>query len=215
MTKFATRDCSCTHRTYTGQKRPVECPHGNRFQTEAELTPKLRAPLRPVSEKRQAEEAAGTRRRSHGSTLSQGKGFEASPAQRKKVKGTVCVGCGREASEDGTVAIDPAHIWPQGKGGCEHPDCVWGLCRGYDYSCHRLFDEGKLDLLSRVSENPETFADEVTHPLLHHGVTLIELVRRLAGNRQELVWVERDLHHPDLHPSPTTEGLVAAPEGVQ
>lgn len=161
--------------------------HGSAFVYERQL--RRSAPLRPVSEKRAAEEAAGTRR-PRGS-LKRGKGMAASPAQRAKVKGAVCVGCGREATDDGRVVIDPAHVWPRGKGGCDHPDCVLGLCRGYDYSCHELFDRGELDLLSKVSGRPEAFAVEIAHPIREHGVTLVELARHLAGNREELVWVPR------------------------
>lgn len=161
----------------------------------APAEPKMKrgAPMRRVSEKRAAEEAAGARPRSRGSTLTQtNKGLTASPAQRAKVEGTACVGCGREATEDKRVVIDPAHVWPQGKGGCKHPDCVLGLCRGFDYSCHTLFDEGRLDLLKKVSDRPELFAVEIAHPIACHRVTLIELVTRLAGNRHQLVWVERE-----------------------
>lgn len=177
MTLYLTRYCACTQQTYTGQKRPMFCGCGNRYQTESELNPKPRKQLAKVSPKRKAQGKTG--------------GFSASKAQREKVKGAVCVACGREATEDGTVVIDPAHVWPQGKGGCMDPDCVFGLCRGFDYSCHTLFDEGKLSLLERVSEHPEAFATEIAHPLLCHGVTLVELVRRLAGNAEEMVWVPR------------------------
>ena len=167
--KWVAQTCGCSVDVSMGQKRPRTCPCGNLFQ-------------RP---------GAGPKPRK---AMKRGRGFAASPAQREKVKGTVCIACGREATEDGALVIDPAHVWPRGKGGCDHPDCVWGLCRlQRDGSgCHRLFDEGKMDLLPKVSENPEAFAVEITHPLLCHGVTLVELVRRLAGNRQELVWIERE-----------------------
>jgi hypothetical protein len=61
--KYLTRNCSCTHRTYTGQARPEKCVHGNRFQTDAELNPPPRKPLPAKSPKRQAEEDRGARPR--------------------------------------------------------------------------------------------------------------------------------------------------------
>lgn len=212
MTRYATRDCSCTERTYNGHRRPETCVHGNRFHTEAELKPKERKPLRPVSEKRQAEEAAGTRAPSRGSTLKRGRGFAVHSKQREKVKGLACAGCGREESE-GFVVIDPAHLWPRGKGGCDHPDCVIPLCRflqtlyepvgilRIDKGCHPAFDAGELDLLPRLADS-EAWAKEQAHPILVHGVGLVELVRRLSGNQQELVWVDRD-----SHPQPTPKGI--------
>ncbi len=175
MTKFLTRDCSCTHRTYNGQKRPDECPHGNRYLTEAEAKPKVRKPLARKSPRRQAEEEAGTRPRRR-STLKQGKGFQASRAQRDKVRGLPCLGCRQE------IPVDPAHIWPQGKGGCDHSDCVIPLCR----TCHRSFDEGKLELLERLA-GTEAWAEEQAHPILVHGVSPVELVRRLSGGAYEFV----------------------------
>jgi len=165
---------------------PRTCPtHGSPFVYEKQL--RRSTPLKAVSGGNQE----AVRRR--GSTLKRGKGFEASPQQREKVKRMPCLACGREATEDGRVTIDPAHVWPQGKGGCKDPDCVFPLCRAADYSCHTLFDEGKLDLLPRLAEQAESWATEIAHPILCHGVTLIELVRRLAGNRQELTWVEREV----------------------
>ena len=37
MTLYLTRYCACTQQTYTGQKRPMFCGCGNRYQTESEL----------------------------------------------------------------------------------------------------------------------------------------------------------------------------------
>jgi hypothetical protein len=50
--------------------------------------------------------------------MKKGRQFAASKAQREKVRGLPCAFCGREASD--YVAIDPAHVWPRGKGGCDH-----------------------------------------------------------------------------------------------
>jgi len=183
VTRFATRDCSCTRTTGTGQKRPEECVHGNRFQTPKELEPpKPRKPLARVSAGKKAQ----------GKTS----GFSASKAQQDKVRGMACAGCGREASA--FLVIDPAHVWPRGKGGCDHPDCVLPLCRrtaGFDCiesadpGCHPLFDEGRLELVERLADS-EAWQAEQAHPILIHGVTPVELVRRLTGAAYEFVKVE-------------------------
>jgi len=147
-----TTPCGCSYEQYQGKKRPRECDHGNPF----------------VSEKAKA----GGRR---ASTLSQGKGFAASQAQRDKVEGRACIGCGREKSD--TLAIDPAHVWPKGKGGCDHADCVLPLCRFiFDGSgCHRSFDNGELDLLPKLADS-EAWQVEQAHPIACHGVSVMELV---------------------------------------
>lgn len=128
-------------------------------------------------------------RRLSSSSLNPGKGFGASKVQRQKVKGLVCVGCGREATEDGSVVIDPAHVWPKSKGGCDKAVCVIPLCRlVFDGSgCHQLFDDGKLDLLERLEERDrhEAYAEEIAHPIAAHGVPLVALVRRLTGSAWE------------------------------
>jgi hypothetical protein len=89
----------------------------------------------------------------------------ASPAQRAKVKGQRCVHCTRPA-------CDPMHLCPRGQGGCDDPLCVVPGCR----RCHRLFDEGKLDLLGDLVRR---FKPELAHALLH--MTPIALVERLTG----------------------------------
>jgi hypothetical protein len=191
MTKLLTRGdvCDCTFTTGTGQGRPEKCPCGNRFWTDKQLNPPERKPLAKVSAKRQAEEESGVRKKRRGNGLNPGNGFQASAEQRAKVKLLPCVGCGH--GDDGfgfeeETGVDPAHLWPRGKGGCDSRDCVVPLCR----TCHRAFDQGELSLLERLAENSEAWARELAHPILCHGVTPVELVRRLAGNRQELVWVE-------------------------
>jgi hypothetical protein len=146
-----------------------------------------------------ASESGKPRRRS---SLKRTNGFAASKAQRNKVKSLVCLGCGREGSEDGSFVIDPAHLWPKGKGGCDKADCVIPLCRlVFDGSgCHQLFDEGKLDLLARLEERDfhEAYAKEIAHPIAEHGVSLVALVRRLTGSDWEFRRVE----------SPAKEGAV-------
>lgn len=151
-------------------------PHREVFVYTKALGANGRKPLSTVSKKRQTEEASGERPARRGSTLKRSTAPETSPAQREKVSGGPCAGCGREGH------IDPAHVWPRSQGGCMHPDCVIPLCR----ICHRAFDQGELDLLSRFADS-EAWAVEQAHPILKHGVGLVELVRRLSGNGYDFV----------------------------
>jgi hypothetical protein len=166
-----------------GGKRPVECEHGNRFQTEAELRPPLRAPLARVSEKRQAEIDAGERPRT-GSTLKRGRGFAVAEPQRRKIRGRVCVGCGREIEvEDPNWTIDPAHLLPRGVGGCDSELCVVPLCRHRfdpDAGCHCAYDEGKLDILPALLERG--YHEEIAHMIAPpHKLSPLTVVVRLTG----------------------------------
>lgn len=111
----------------------------------------------------------------------------ASRAQRAAVGDQTCLGCGREGAE--WLAIDPAHVVPRGRGGCDSELCVVPLCRTFaGDGCHRLYDEGKLDLLRVVAEPAgwERWRPHVQHALEHCG--LVELVERLAGARTQ--WTE-------------------------
>lgn len=92
----------------------------------------------------------------------------ASTAQRAKVRDQPCAQCGRRP-------CDPAHLWPRGRGGCDHPDCVIGLCR----LCHRAFDERRLDLLPIIAMNE--YAAERSHMAAH--ADLLSCVERLTGRR--------------------------------
>lgn len=182
-------ECSqgCTEERPKSKGHPGRCrPHAEAFRYTKAL--KSTTGLNQKSPKRAAEEERGERPKQRGgSTLKQGKGFQASKAQRDKVRLMPCLGCGHGDDFPDETGVDPAHLWPRGKGGCNHPDCVVPLCR----TCHRAFDQGELDLLERFA-GTEAWAVEQAHPILKHGVSVVELVRRLAGNRQELKWVERD-----------------------
>jgi hypothetical protein len=94
----------------------------------------------------------------------------ASPEQRAKVRGAVSI-----VSAEGPC--DPAHLWPRGMGGCDHPDCVIPLTRAE----HRDFDLGFLDLL------PHLIAQgcwvELAHAVLAHHVDPIALLHRTTGDR--------------------------------
>jgi hypothetical protein len=106
----------------------------------------------------------------------------ASPAQRAAVAGQACINCGAEASE--YVAIDPAHLWPRGRGGCDDALCVLPLCRRYGgRGCHRLFDDGELELLRIVIRDYGRWRAHLQHALEH--CTPVELVERLAAARTQ------------------------------
>lgn len=92
----------------------------------------------------------------------------ASPEQRVKVRDAVSI-----VSAQGPC--DPAHLWPRGRGGCDHADCVVPLTREE----HRAFDAGELDLLPYLQTYPVGMRPEVAHALTH--CDLLALVHRLSG----------------------------------
>lgn len=108
----------------------------------------------------------------------------ASDEQRAAVAGMACLGCGQMAAE--WLAIDPAHVFPRGRGGCDSHLCVVPLCRTFaGEGCHRLFDTGSLDLL-RVITRPDAW--EQWRPVVQHALehcTPNELLERLTGQRTQ------------------------------
>ena len=113
-----------------------------------------------------------------------------SRAQREAVKGLLCLGCGRE--EGSGWLIDPAHVWPRGRGGdCGSRFDVFPLCRSaFDGSgCHRSFDDGDgLDLLSVMLADWPRWWLTFVHAL-RHADGPVQLLERLAGRR--IQWEER------------------------
>lgn len=102
----------------------------------------------------------------------------AAPAQRARVLGDACRGCGKLANR--YRAIDPAHITDRAQGGCNDPLCCVPLCRtATGGGCHRAYDEGKLDLLPKLAH------DEQAHAAGHLG--LLGALRRTTGDRYEPV----------------------------
>jgi hypothetical protein len=87
----------------------------------------------------------------------------ASPEQRRKVSGGVCLVCGRSP-------VDPAHLVPRRLGGCDSPDCVVALCRTH----HRLFDSGRLVLAPALER-------ELRHALTHVGCAELEAALTQGG----------------------------------
>lgn len=132
---------------------------------------KRTTPLQRTSEKRKPQA------RKQGSTLKRGRGFAVAPPQREKVRGLPCVGCGKEASD--YVAIDPAHLWPQGQGGCDDPLCVIPLCRHFEGGCHRLYDEGRLDLLAKLIDRG--YFAELAHAIEAHQLSPLTLLEHTTG----------------------------------
>lgn len=102
-----------------------------------------------------------------GKPLKQGRGFAASRAQRDKVEWAgECVFCG--AVPTANTTLDPAHLCPRGRGGCDHSLCVVPLCRtSYGTGCHGDFDAGKIDLLPVLEPR---YRDEVAHCVEHMGL---------------------------------------------
>lgn len=93
----------------------------------------------------------------------------------------MCLGCGRQRSE--WLALDPAHLWPRGLGGCDDELCVVPLCRTFDGSgCHRLYDDGKLDLLPKLEPH---YRRELAHAVVHGG--LVAVYERVTGDRSVTV----------------------------
>lgn len=97
----------------------------------------------------------------------------ASPAQRAVVTLRACIVTGR-AKADG-CAVDPAHLCPRGRGGCDDPLCVVPLWR----PVHRAFDDGRFDLLPYLVAH--RMYDHVGHALVHYGGDLVALIERLTS----------------------------------
>src|SRR5690349_18993525 len=115
---FVADPCGCQREIgMTKARESQTCEHGNLLRYSKALS---RSGRTSSSEGSSSRNGSGRRKRS---TLKRTNGFAASKAQRAKVKGLVCLACGREGTEDGSVVIDPAHLWPKGKGGCDKADC--------------------------------------------------------------------------------------------
>jgi hypothetical protein len=91
----------------------------------------------------------------------------ASPEQRRKVAGSLCIVCGRSP-------VDPAHLVPQRLGGCAAADCVVALCRTH----HRLFDTNRLILAPYLGPGLER---EMRHALVHVSCAELEAALTEGG----------------------------------
>lgn len=134
----------------------------------------FQAPPRPLE--RRSELGRGQAAPEHPSQRKPCKGVRkgispASPAQRVKAKAAdVCRACG--GPRTAAVPLHPAHIVDRSLGGCDDQLCVWEGCP----SCHRLYDDGDLDLLPVISK------EEQAHAVLHVG--LIGALRRITNDRR-------------------------------
>jgi hypothetical protein len=151
--------CGCTQETFMGQKREKRCEHGGIFE-------------KPQSKGR------------GGSTLKPGKGFSASPEQRRKVRNRPCVVCGENSSfeiGEGTQAntIDAAHVYPRRLQSCACADGVVPICRRH----HLLVDDPNrpFDLLPYLVTRG--YHRELVHAVAEHGVPLSELLYQVTGER--------------------------------
>lgn len=155
---WTAQPCGCTQEIYGGMKREKLCEHGYIYQSSKAAKPGPRKPLSP------------------------GRSFAVTKAQRDKVRGLPCVGCGREKSE--YVSIDPAHIWSLGTR-CTDPLCIIPLCRTFQEGCHRPYDQRELDLLSLLLERG--YYAELGHVISAHQVSPLTLVQRTTGQEWQPV----------------------------
>lgn len=81
----------------------------------------------------------------------------ASASQRKKCRGRACIVCRVEPAV-------PAHLVDRSLGGCDDPLCTVPL----GPVCHRLYDEGQLDLLPFLEPH---YRDELAHAVIHLGLS--------------------------------------------
>ena len=93
----------------------------------------------------------------------------ASPRQRAKVKGAVCIVCAGDP-------CDPAHLIDRSlcPEGADDPRAVVALCRG----CHRLYDEHALSILEVLEPYHR---EELAYAVLRFG--LVATYRRVTGER--------------------------------
>lgn len=165
MTTLICRSCGGVHKApFRPGREDYECGCGGSRALPSELRP--RQPMHRVSEKHQG----GVRRR--GSTLKRGKGFAASKAQQDKIRGLPCAVCGQDGYE---AQIDAAHVYPRRFASCECAEGVIGLCR----TCHRLYDEGKLDLLPALISRG--YRAELVHAVVAHEAPLVHLLEQVTS----------------------------------
>lgn len=140
----------------------TECHHLHREPTKAAAPPRV--------ELRRTEGAGQRRPRSISS---------ASTAQREVVRVTSCIVTGRVKASG--YAIDPAHLWPRGKGGCDSDLCVVPLWR----PVHRAYDDGRFDLLPYVVAHG--LHAQMAHAMEHAGGDVVALINQVTSCRFEPV----------------------------
>lgn len=143
---------------------PQTCKHNELLVYVHQL--KRSAPIARTSEKK----APTGRKRA----LKRGKGFAASPEQRKAVRGKPCVVCGQDGYE---AQVDPAHVYPRRLAACECAEGVVPMCR----ACHSRYDDPTqvFDLLPHLVAG--RYHPELVHAVAVHEVPLSELLERVTG----------------------------------
>lgn len=103
------------------------------------------------------------------SPLKPGRGFAASPQQRRAVAGQVCLVCGRSP-------VDPAHLIPRGVTSVDQDDplAVVPLCR----RDHRAYDDGRLSILEYLEPR---FREELAFAVKRVG--LLSTLQRVTNER--------------------------------
>lgn len=96
------------------------------------------------------------------------------------VRVTACIVTGR--TKKAGYAVDPAHLWPRGKGGCDDPLCVVPLWR----PVHQLYDDGKFDLLPWIVAHGGLHL-HMAHALQHAGGDVVALINQVTCCRFEPV----------------------------
>jgi hypothetical protein len=104
-------------------------------------------------------------------TLSSKSGFEASAAQRHKMRGLVCAVCWK-------APVDPAHVVDRSIASDRSgdPRRVVPLCRIH----HREYDDGERDLLSDLTKH---YPEEVAFAVLVHPRGLVGALERITNHR--------------------------------
>jgi hypothetical protein len=214
MTSFLTRDCSCTHRTYNGQKRPEECIHGNRYLTEAEVKPKVRPPLKPKSDRRQAEEESGARPKQRKYTKrSQPPTRDWTDARAKVEEEGCCRICKRSGRKlEAAHILGREHDGPKiGAGGKPlkelhvDPDRIVPLCGPFPEGCHGEVHANQVNLVHHLTMPEQLQAVEDAGGIAPAWVALTRVEHRERVQAAAVV-------PADFYPSPTNKGSVAAPE---
>lgn len=134
---------------------------GSTFSAEPQPL-KRQAPLTNGASGSRDQSDRGGARRSRSRPVS-----PASPAQRAKVKGKACIVCAGGPCH-------PAHLIDRSLGGNDDPRAVVPLCP----SCHRLYDEGGLDLLGSLEPR---YREELAYAV--ELVGLVATLRRVTNDR--------------------------------
>lgn len=152
---WTAQPCGCAFDSVMGRKRPRKCEHGNLFLSEKAASTVGRRPA----------------------PMKRGRGFAASPAQQRKVKGRPCIVCGLDGYE---AQIHAAHVYPRRLQSCECAEGVVPLCSEH----HHLYDDQSepFDLLRHLVQG---YHVELVHAIAVHHVPIRELLDQVTGAKWE------------------------------